>query len=166
MNVISHFPNTHCGGGDQGQRGWGFVSLRRASIIPRPLMTPADQGARVQPLSRPSEAPRLPVRDNRRCLPVLVTLSVQGLHSCSCCRGRENSCEAKPPKRVDCSPSCRDVCLGFISFLFPFLRSHFFTFRQRGREGERKGEKHQCVGASRTPPSGDLASNPTLCPDR
>ena len=28
-------------------------------------------------------------------------------------------------------------------------------FRQRGREGEREGEKHQCVVASPIPPTGD-----------
>ena len=31
--------------------------------------------------------------------------------------------------------------------------------------GEREGEKHQCVVASHTPPTGDLAGNPGLCPD-
>ena len=38
-------------------------------------------------------------------------------------------------------------------------------FRQRGREGEREGEKHQCVFASHMPPIGDLACNPSMCPD-
>ena len=32
-------------------------------------------------------------------------------------------------------------------------------------EGEREGEKHQCVVASRAPPTGDLACNPGMCPD-
>ena len=40
-----------------------------------------------------------------------------------------------------------------------------FIFRERGREGEREGEKYQCVVASRTPPTGDLACNPGMCPD-
>ena len=40
-----------------------------------------------------------------------------------------------------------------------------FIFRQRGRDGERKGEKHQCVVASHAPPTGDLALNPGMCPD-
>ena len=31
--------------------------------------------------------------------------------------------------------------------------------------GERKREKHQCVVASRTPPTGDPASNPGMYPD-
>ena len=32
-------------------------------------------------------------------------------------------------------------------------------------EGEREGEKHQCVVASRTPSNGDLAHNTGMCPD-
>ena len=32
-------------------------------------------------------------------------------------------------------------------------------------EGERKGEKHQCVVASHMAPTGDLARNPGMCPD-
>ena len=47
------------------------------------------------------------------------------------------------------------------SFFFSIL----FIFQERGREGERKGEKHQCVVASHVPPTGDLACNPGLCPD-
>ena len=34
-----------------------------------------------------------------------------------------------------------------------------------GREGEREGEKHQCVVASHMVPTGDLAFNPSMCPD-
>ena len=32
-----------------------------------------------------------------------------------------------------------------------------------GREGEREGEKHQCVVASHTFPTVDLACNPGMC---
>ena len=32
-------------------------------------------------------------------------------------------------------------------------------------EGERQGEKHQCVVASHVSPTGDLAHNPGICPD-
>ena len=46
-----------------------------------------------------------------------------------------------------------------------FLRLYLFIFRQRGREGEREGEKYQCVVASHIPPTGDLAHNPGMCPD-
>ena len=50
--------------------------------------------------------------------------------------------------------------------IFYFLFKRFlFILRERGREGEREGEKHQCVVASHTSPSGDLASNPGMCPD-
>ena len=46
-----------------------------------------------------------------------------------------------------------------------FKRFYLFIFRERGREGEREGGKHQCVVASCTPPTGDLAHNPGMCPD-
>ena len=39
-----------------------------------------------------------------------------------------------------------------------------FIFRERGRKGEREGEKHQCVAASCVPPTGDLSCNPGMCP--
>ena len=32
-------------------------------------------------------------------------------------------------------------------------------------KGEGEGEKHQCVVASRAPPTGDLTGNPGKCPD-
>ena len=44
----------------------------------------------------------------------------------------------------------------------PFLK-RFYLFLERGREGEREGEKHQCVVASCMTPSGDLAHNPGMC---
>ena len=46
----------------------------------------------------------------------------------------------------------------------PFSFKILFVL-DRGREGERDGEKHQCVVASCMPPTGDLASNPDMCPD-
>ena len=48
-------------------------------------------------------------------------------------------------------------------FLFIFFKDLFIL--DRGREGEREGEKHQCVVASHVPPTGDLAQNPGMCPD-
>ena len=48
---------------------------------------------------------------------------------------------------------------------FIFFKIYLFIFRQTGREGERKGEKHQYVVASHTPPTGDLGCNPDMCPD-
>ena len=48
-------------------------------------------------------------------------------------------------------------------FLF-FLRFYLFIL-ERGREGEREGEKHQCVVAFCEPPTGNLACNSGMCPD-
>ena len=45
-----------------------------------------------------------------------------------------------------------------------FLKRFLFTSRERGREGEREREIHPSV-ASCMPPTGDLASNPGMCPD-
>ena len=42
---------------------------------------------------------------------------------------------------------------------------YLLIFRQRGREGEREGEKHQCVVASHVPTTGEPALNPGMCPD-
>ena len=44
-------------------------------------------------------------------------------------------------------------------------KKRLFIFRERGREGEREGEKHRCVVACHMPFSGDLACNPGMCPD-
>ena len=46
-----------------------------------------------------------------------------------------------------------------------FLKILFIYFQRGGREGEREGEKHQCVVASRAPPTGNLAHNSGICPD-
>ena len=46
-----------------------------------------------------------------------------------------------------------------------FKRFYLFIFRQRGREGGREGEKHQCLFASCMPPTGALTRNPGMCPD-
>ena len=52
-----------------------------------------------------------------------------------------------------------------IHFSFNKNRFYLFIFRERGKEGKREGEKHQCVVVSRAPPTGDLAHNPGMCPD-
>ena len=46
-----------------------------------------------------------------------------------------------------------------IFYFILFLRFYLFIFREG--KGEREGEKHQCVAAS----TGDLACNPSMCPD-
>ena len=40
---------------------------------------------------------------------------------------------------------------------------YLFIFREG--EGEKEGEKHQCVVASHAPPSENLPRNPGMCPD-
>ena len=46
-----------------------------------------------------------------------------------------------------------------------FFRIYLFIFRERGREGEIEGEKHQGAVASHMPCTGDLACNPGRFPD-
>ena len=48
---------------------------------------------------------------------------------------------------------------------FFIQRFYLFILRERGREGEREGEKYPCVVASHMPATGDLALNPGMCPD-
>ena len=50
----------------------------------------------------------------------------------------------------------------FFFFLFFFFFLRFYLFLERGK-GER--EKHQCVVASCTLPTGDLARNRGVCPN-
>ena len=54
------------------------------------------------------------------------------------------------------------TCIGKCH-LYNWVFLRFYLFRQRGRERGREGEKHQCVVASHTPPTGDLACNPGMC---
>ena len=42
------------------------------------------------------------------------------------------------------------------SIILNILKKDFTYFRERVREGEREGRKHQCVVASHPPPIGDL----------
>ena len=52
---------------------------------------------------------------------------------------------------------------GAFQFSF-FHRFYLFIFRERGWEGEREGEKHQCVVASHMTSAGDLARKPRHVP--
>ena len=54
---------------------------------------------------------------------------------------------------------CGFLCQAFFTqhnVFFIFL--NWFIYRERGRKGEREGEKHQCVVSSHTPPTGDWAA--------
>ena len=53
----------------------------------------------------------------------------------------------------------------FWNFSFNNYFLHFYLFLERGQEGEREGEKYQCVVASYVPLTGDLARNPGMYPD-
>ena len=77
------------------------------------------------------------------------------------CLGKNNSGGTEPHKLVQCFIYSIIICLSS----FFKKRFYLFIFRERGQEGKREGEKHQCVVASRTTPTGDLAHNPGMCPD-
>ena len=57
----------------------------------------------------------------------------------------------------------RCSCLGHMFFSL-FLIFYLFIFRERGKEGKRKEDKHHCVVVCHTPSTGDLAHNPGMCP--
>ena len=46
-----------------------------------------------------------------------------------------------------------------------FLHFIYFIFRERVKEGESEGEKHQRVVTSHTPQAGGLAHKSGMCPD-
>ena len=46
-----------------------------------------------------------------------------------------------------------------------FFKIYLFIFRERGRDGEREGEKHQFVIAFHVAPTRDPACNPGMHPD-
>ena len=53
----------------------------------------------------------------------------------------------------------------FSKLFLLFFKDFIYLFLERGRVGEREGEKHQCVVASHVAPTGDLARNPGMWPD-
>ena len=78
----------------------------------------------------------------------------------------QESLQEKGIRRPDAGRKRSHVITEAFSYLISFfLRFYLFTFKQRGREGEREGEKPQCVVASCAPPAGDLSCNPGMCPD-
>ena len=63
-----------------------------------------------------------------------------------------------------CSMSATDFHLLHLFIYLLFKKYFIYLFSERGREGEREGEKHQCVVASHALHTGDLASNQGMCP--
>ena len=61
--------------------------------------------------------------------------------------------------------NCRFTFLKRTNSFFKGFFIYFYFQRERGREGERDGEKHQCVVASHMHPTGDLAHNSGMCPE-
>ena len=53
-----------------------------------------------------------------------------------------------------------------IAHIFGNLRDFFFPLRERGRKGERDGEKHQSIGCLLQAPNQRPAQNSGLCPDQ
>ena len=49
----------------------------------------------------------------------------------------------------------------FLCF-FSFFQDFIYLFLERGREGEKEGNKHQCVAASHVARTGDVACNPGM----
>ena len=49
-------------------------------------------------------------------------------------------------------------------YIYIYIRFYLFIFRERGSEGEKKGEKYQCVVACHMVPTGDLAHKPRHAP--
>ena len=61
--------------------------------------------------------------------------------------------------------ACR-AAVFYINYFILFLKILFIYFLEKEKEGEREGEKHQCVVASYLNPPGNLAHNPGMCPTR
>ena len=87
---------------------------------------------------------------------------------CRARAGRENpegtGIQAEPTLRLACrvgvSPHPRSLIMrGFLKKIL------FYLFLESGEGREKQGEKRQCVVTSRSPPTGDLACNPGMCPD-
>ena len=72
-----------------------------------------------------------------------------------------------PPSIFHClHMHCSNIFLKkYIMYFSFFKRIYLFIFRERGKQGESEGEKHQCVVAFHMPPTRDLACNPGMCPD-
>ena len=62
---------------------------------------------------------------------------------------------------INWGASAYDFSICFLKSVFIYFLK-FYLFRERGREGEREGEKHQRVVAFHEVLTGDLAHNPGI----
>ena len=68
------------------------------------------------------------------------------------------------PALTDCEKQCFSRDAKIIKWEF-FNKDFIYLFLGRRKEREREGEKYQCMAASHTHPTGDLAHKPGMCPD-
>ena len=112
------------------------------------ILPPWDTGLRTKPSQRRTEL-RETLRDGARACPISV-LPVMWMKIFPVCLG---------PFALGFYVECKKSPKNWL-----FKRFYLVSFRERRREGEREGEKYQCVVASCMPPVGDLACNPGVCP--
>ena len=101
-----------------------------------------------------------------RSTPITGVIGPRGLR----CKGRTvtwSRCQGEMAPDCQGGKTCVrtplfQTALSIILLLFLFF---LFIFRERGREGEREGEKYQCMVVSCMPLTGDRACNPGMCPD-
>ena len=77
---------------------------------------------------------------------------------------RQNPVSPSPGLQAYFPEAISVLCL--LPKFFKTYTCFYFTylFLERGREGERERQKHQCVVVSHTPHTGDLACPPGVCP--
>ena len=72
-----------------------------------------------------------------------------------------------PRGAPDGSTNHKNTCLQNSHFLYFFKKDFIYLFLDKGKgESERERETYQCVIASHTASTGDLACNPGMCPDQ
>ena len=104
---------------------------------------------------------RIPEQDQQHHLPLEPPAPHLSARPCPTCPTAQGLCSS-PPRPGPAAPP-REGTANSLSL--SFLKDFIYLFLEKGREGEREGEKHQCVVASHVPPTGDLACNPGMCPD-
>ena len=73
--------------------------------------------------------------------------------------------ELKYPVPIDANTVYCPKAANFNFYLSTYFKGFINLFLEKGSEGEKEREKHQCVVACCTPPTRDLAHNPGMGPD-